>query len=156
MKDLTKSVQAQASHFLVPPSTTKMLDAVLDEARLTSIEEYVKARSEVLAREKFEEMEELMNEIVYQQMKKLRAQSAFVKDFEGVYALQEQELRLMREECLAERIAITKAKAAMQAQQAQGRSAATAAHENPLQVFQDNQFAISHQPELLLPASTIE
>lgn len=50
-----------------------MLDAVLDESKLTQIESYVKARAGVLAKEKFNEMEELLNDIIYQQMKKVRA-----------------------------------------------------------------------------------
>lgn len=55
-------------------------------------------------------MEELLNDIIYQQMKKIRCQSEFIKEFEGIYELQKEELQMMREECLAERFCISKAK----------------------------------------------
>ena len=106
-----------------------MLDAVLDESKLTQIESYVKARAGVLAKEKFNEMEELLNDIIYQQMKKVRAQSDFIKEFEGIYKLQEEEIVTMKEECLAERISITKVKT----------NNMTASR-----VFEENEFAVSH------------
>ena len=87
-----------------------MLDDVLSDDKLHEIESYVKARATVLATDKHDEMEELLNDIIYQQMKKIRAQSAFIKHFEGVYGLQEEEIITMKEECLAERISITKVK----------------------------------------------
>lgn len=121
----------------MPPCTTKILDGVLDDAKLTKIETFVKTRAAVLAKEKHEEMEELLNDIIYQQMKKIRAQSAFIKHFEGVYELQDAEIATMKEECLAERIAITKIKAS-----------AVAASEAP-KVFEDNEFACSHVYETL-------
>lgn len=51
-----------------------------------------------------------MNEILYQQSKKLRAMTEFAKDFQEVYKLQEQELGRMKEECMAERVAISSLK----------------------------------------------
>lgn len=48
-----------------------------------------------------------MNEILYQQSKKLRAMTEFAKDFQEVYKLQENELGRMKEECMSERVAIT-------------------------------------------------
>ena len=50
-----------------------MLDQILNDDKLGKIEAYVRARAEVLAQEKHEEMEELLNEIIHEQMKKIRA-----------------------------------------------------------------------------------
>jgi len=50
-----------------------MLDGVLNDVQLRQIETYVKARAKQLAHEKQDEMEELLNDIIYQQMKKVRA-----------------------------------------------------------------------------------
>lgn len=82
LKDLNDNVEAQVNHYLVPPSSEKMLDQILDDDKLGKIEAYVRARAEVLAQEKHEEMEELLNEIIHEQMKKIRAQTAFIKDFD--------------------------------------------------------------------------
>ena len=41
-----------------------MLEGVLNDSQLSRIEAYVKARAEVLAEEKHDEMEELLNEII--------------------------------------------------------------------------------------------
>ena len=56
-------------------------------------------------------MESLLNDVIYQQMKKLKAQSEFITQFHEIYELQEQELAMAKEECLAERVAITMLKA---------------------------------------------
>ena len=92
LKNLEENVQAQVNHYLVPPSTDKMLDSVLNATQLQQIEAYVKARAKVLAQQKQQEMEELLNDIIYQQMKKIRCQSEFIKEFEGIYELQKEEL----------------------------------------------------------------
>ena len=42
-----------------------MLDSVLDGNKLKEIESYVKARAAVLSQEKCDEMEELLNDIIY-------------------------------------------------------------------------------------------
>ena len=42
-----------------------MLDSVLSDGKLHEIESYVKARASVLASEKHDEMEELLNDIIY-------------------------------------------------------------------------------------------
>ncbi len=52
LKDLNENVEAQANHYLVPPSTQNMLDQVLSRDELTKIENYTKAKAEVLAKEK--------------------------------------------------------------------------------------------------------
>ena len=66
-------------------------------------------------------------------MKKIRAQSTFIKHFEGVYKLQEEEIITMKEECLAERIAITKIK-----------SGQPLANTIDQKVFEENEFGVSH------------
>ena len=48
-----------------------------------------------------------MNKVIYNQMKKIRAQTEFITEFNEIYDLQEEELCLAKEECLAERVAIT-------------------------------------------------
>ena len=68
-------------------------------------------------------------------MKKIREQSAFIREFEGIYELQEEELLIMKEECLAERIAITKIKAS-------GNKSST---NESIRVYEENEFAVSHQ-----------
>ena len=55
-------------------------------------------------------MGDQINEIIYQQMLKLKEQTAFIQQFELMYKLQDEEVQLMREECLAERVAISKLK----------------------------------------------
>ena len=40
-------------------------------------------------------------------MKKIKAQAEFIKDFRGTYELSERDVKLTKEECLAERIAVT-------------------------------------------------
>ena len=87
-----------------------------------------------MAKEKRDEMEDLLNDIIYQQMKKIREQSAFIREFEGIYELQEEELLIMKEECLAERIAITKIKA---------NGNKNIANES-IRVCEENEFAVSH------------
>ena len=52
-----------------------------------------------------------MNKVIYNQMKKLKAQTEFISEFNEIYELQEEELNLAKEECLAERVAITMLKA---------------------------------------------
>ena len=42
-----------------------MLDSVLNDTKLHEIEAYVKARAQQLSQEKHEEMEELLNDIIY-------------------------------------------------------------------------------------------
>ena len=111
-----------------------MLDGVLNETQLRKIEANLKARAEGLSKEKFEEMEELLNDIIYQQMKKIRVHSAFIREFEGIYELQQQELLTMKEECIAERIAITKFKTVINA----GKT------DPEHKVFAENEFAVSH------------
>lgn len=69
-------------------------------------------------------------------MKKVRAQSAFIKEFEGIYELQQEELILMKEECLAERFAISKAKD----KGASNEGGAPMTHK----VYEENEFAVSH------------
>ena len=78
IKSLTENAQALENHYLVPPSSSKMLDGVISAEQLTKIETNLKGRASMLSREKYHEMEELLNEIVYQQMKKLKAQAAFL------------------------------------------------------------------------------
>jgi len=62
---LNESAEAQTNHFLVPPQTNKMLSSVLGSDQLKKIEAFVKARAKVLAREKQDEMDELLNEVIY-------------------------------------------------------------------------------------------
>ena len=64
MKDLNENAEAQVNHYLVPPSSDRMLDGVLNDTQLGRIEAYIKARAEVLAEEKHTEMEELLNEVI--------------------------------------------------------------------------------------------
>ena len=139
---LKDNPEAQVDHYLVPPSTTKMLDEVLSDTKLKQIESYVMKRAKVLAQEKHQEMDELLNDIIYQQMKKIRAQSLFIKHFEGVYKLQGEEIATMKEECLAERISITKIKTS--ANNGGGNSAVASFDK----VFEENEFAESHIYEL--------
>ena len=87
IKSLTENAQALENHYLVPPSSSKMLDGVISAEQLTKIETNLKGRASMLSREKHHEMEELLNEIVYQQMKKLKTQAAFLKEFDQVYEL---------------------------------------------------------------------
>ena len=146
LKNLNENAEAQLNHYLVPPTTTKLLDSVLNQKQLSDIESYVKARAQVLAQEKFAEMEDLVNEIIHQQMKKVRAQHAFVKEFEQIYDLQESELAMMKEECLAERIAISKVKATGASGSSVDKTAAMA--DKRSKVFQDNEFAVTHCPQI--------
>lgn len=64
-----------------------MLDGVLSQAQLGKIEENLKGRAAGLSKEKYSEMEELLKDIIYQQMKKIKAQSAFLREFDEVYDL---------------------------------------------------------------------
>ena len=57
--------------------------------------------------EKRREIEELLNEVIFQQMQKLKAWGDFIKDFEETYDLQSTEINMLREEILAERVAIS-------------------------------------------------
>ena len=56
-------------------------------------------------------------------MKKLKAQSEFITQFNEIYSLQEEELNMAKEECLAERVAITMLKADNNQQISQGTAA---------------------------------
>ena len=85
-------------------------------------------------------------------MKKIRAQTAFLRDFDEVYELQEDELAAMREECLAERIAITKMKQGGYLHGAGGNATAAEVVVVP-QVFADNEFALSSLHQCSLPHS---
>ena len=104
-------MEAQANHYLVPPQSTPLLSKVLNTEKLQKIKEKTKAKAKFLSKEKETEIENLLNQVIYDQMKKLKAQSEFISSFNEVYALQEEELNLAKEECLAERVAITMLKA---------------------------------------------
>jgi len=67
-------------------------------------------------------------------MKKIRAQTAFNREFESIYELQKQELLTMKEECIAERIAITKYKTIGNVGKIEAEN----------KVFAENEFAVSH------------
>lgn len=56
-----------------------------------------------------------MNEVIYAQLKKLRAKMTYVKGFWDAYDIELKEISLMQEQCLLERISITKAKTATNA-----------------------------------------
>ena len=73
-------------------------------------------------------------------MKKLKAQSEFISEFNEIYSLQEEELNMAKEECLAERIAITMLKADNNQTNSQGTAAQKKQHE----IFTQNEFAKSH------------
>jgi len=88
-----------------------LISDVLDHEKLDKIKDKTVGKSKFLSKEKESEMESLLNDVIYQQMKKLKAQSEFITQFHEVYELQEQELAMAKEECLAERVAITMLKA---------------------------------------------
>ena len=77
-----------------------------------------------------------MNKVIYNQMKKLKAQTEFISEFSEIYELQEEELNLAKEECLAERVAITMLKADISS----GSTDSKAQQE----VFATNEFAKTH------------
>ena len=52
-----------------------------------------------------------MNEILYQESKKLKALTTFASDFHSMYDLQEKELKNLQETCLVERVAVSGLKA---------------------------------------------
>lgn len=79
----------------------------MSDEQLKTIETKIKSRAEALAKEKKKEMEKQLNEIIFQQMQKLRAWSDFVRDFNQTYELQAAEIDTIREEILAERVAIS-------------------------------------------------
>jgi hypothetical protein len=55
-----------------------------------------------------------MNEILYQQTKKIKALTEFAADFHEVYDIQEAEMEKIKEQCLVERAATTALKAGSQ------------------------------------------
>ena len=87
IKDLTVNAAAQASHYLVPPNSKGLLTDVLSNEKLEKIKEKTVAKSKFLSKEKEAEMESLLNDVIYQQMKKLKAQSDFISQFHDIYEL---------------------------------------------------------------------
>jgi len=77
----------------------------LDLIKDTAVE-----RSKKLAGQKRREIDDLLNEVIYAQLKKLRAKMGFVRSFWDAYEIEGRELQLMQEQCLIERMAITQAK----------------------------------------------
>ena len=55
-----------------------------------------------------------MQEILYQQIKKVKALTEFAKDFHTVYDIQEAEMEKLKEQCLVERTATTAIKTGIQ------------------------------------------
>ena len=90
----------------------------------------------MLASEQISEMSELMNQIIYHQMLKLKEQANFISQFDFVYQLQEQELHTIREQCLAERLSLSKIK-----QQVSDKDD----HAQETKIFKDNEFGESHK-----------
>ena len=73
LKDLAQNIEAQANHYLVPPHSSTLLSKVLSTEKLQKIKEKTKAKAKFLSKEKESELENLLNQVIYQQMKKLKA-----------------------------------------------------------------------------------
>jgi hypothetical protein len=77
--------------FIVPPTSSSLQayysDELLSGDQLKAIESKVIARSKILAIEKLHEIEAHMNEVIFQQVTKLKQWSDFLKDFTETYDL---------------------------------------------------------------------
>lgn len=97
--------------FIVPPTSSSLqtyyAEELLSGDQLKAIESKVVARSKILAAEKLHEIEAQLNEVIFQQVTKLKQWSDFLKDFTETYDLQAAEIEMMREEILAERVSIS-------------------------------------------------
>jgi hypothetical protein len=77
--------------------------AGLSSEDLDKIKNQATSKAKRLAAEKQDEIDDLMNEIIYTQLKKLRAKMTYVKGFWDAYEIEGSELALMQEQCLRER-----------------------------------------------------
>lgn len=72
-------------HFIVPPTSSSLQNYYADELlsvdQLKAIESKVIARSKLLANDKHKEIEASLNEVIFQQMLKLKTWNDFLKDF---------------------------------------------------------------------------
>lgn len=77
--------------FIVPPTSSSLhayySEELLSGDQLKAIESKVMARSKILATEKLKEIETHLNEIIFQQVTKLKLMSDFLKDFTETYDL---------------------------------------------------------------------
>jgi hypothetical protein len=64
---------------------------------LDKIKDVSVQKAKRLANEKRREIEDLMNEVVYAQLKKLRAKMGYVKGFWDAYDIEQKEISLMQE-----------------------------------------------------------
>ena len=77
---------------------------------LELIQQKAQMRAVCLAEEKAAEIDQYINEILYQQQKKLRYLTDFCKDFQEINDMQVEDLNQMREACIVDRLTITEQK----------------------------------------------
>ena len=65
MKDLVVNIEAKANHYLVPPQSKPILSKLLSAEKVLKIKEKTKIKAKFLAKEKEQEIESLMNKVIY-------------------------------------------------------------------------------------------
>lgn len=74
---------------------------------MLQIVEKTKERSKRLAKAARKEIESCLDDILYQQMRKLEHKSAFLRQFWSGFETEKREIKLGKEELLAERVALS-------------------------------------------------
>lgn len=108
-RDSASHVEKDANEFLVQPTQQKPEPDVTPE-ELELIQQKAQVRAACLAEEKEAEIDQYINEILYQQQKKLRYLTDFCKDFQEINDMQIEDLNQMREACIVDRLTITEQK----------------------------------------------
>ena len=77
-------------------------DEVLDKITAKAI-----GRSKRLAKAARKDIEAEMNSIIYEQLQKVEMKFEYIRKFWGLFELEKNDIQMQREECLAERVALS-------------------------------------------------
>jgi len=94
----------QGDIYLIPQSRA---EACLTKDTMLQIVEKTKSRSRRLAKQARKEIESCLDDVLYHQMKKLEHKAAFLRQFWSGFDSERRELKLGKEELLAERVALS-------------------------------------------------
>ena len=89
---------------------------------LDKIAEKAINRSKKLAKRTRKHIEKELNKIIYEQLNKLELKFDHLSNFWSLYDLEKQDLDIVREECLAERVALSTLKSGQFANQKQEKT----------------------------------
>jgi SWIRM-associated region 1 len=90
--------------YLIPQNKA---EACLSKETMLQIVEKTKQRSRRLVKAARKEIESCLDDVIYQQMRKLEHKATFLRQFWTCFESEKRELKLGKEELLAERVALS-------------------------------------------------